>query len=240
MSTQHYCAEESPAQQACQGMLDILPLALAVIPWGVLCGSLAIEVGLTSVQAQAMSLLVFAGAAQLASLSLLSALAPLGSILGTTFVISSRHLLYSAVFREHLRPLNRRWRLALAFVLTDELFAVTVNRINRGRPFNRYHALSVGFGFYLIWNLATFLGIVLGNSVPSLEGLGFEFAIAATFIAIVVPNIRDWPTLVCVVGSGAAAIGFEAFDVPHGLILATGIGMTLGWLTSKSGRAGSD
>jgi branched chain amino acid efflux pump len=94
---------------------DVLPLAIAVIPWGLLAGSLAIESGLTPLQAQCMSLLVFAGAAQLASLNLIQLASPWIAIFSTTFVISSRHLLYSAVYRQEALKLPRLKRYVLAF-----------------------------------------------------------------------------------------------------------------------------
>ncbi|WP_229667961.1 AzlC family ABC transporter permease [Oceanisphaera marina] len=81
-----------------QASIAIFPLCAAVIPWGILCGSLSIQAGLTPLQAQSMSLFVFAGAAQLAGVSLIGvASAPL-PILSSTFIIGSRHLLYSAVY----------------------------------------------------------------------------------------------------------------------------------------------
>lgn len=224
--------EESPIRQ---GMVDILPLALATIPWGILCGSLAVDVGLTAIQAQLMSLLVFAGAAQLASLQLFAAGASTGSLLGTTAVISARHLLYAAVFRNEVRSLNLRWRLALAFVLTDEMFAVVTNRLGRGASFCPLHALSAGFAMYSVWNLATLAGIVLGHAAPDLDQFGFDFAIAATFIAIVIPGIRSCPTLLCVITSGVSAVSLNHQGVEHGLILSTGAGMIVGLLASMNG-----
>ena len=62
---------------------DILPLSIAVIPWGILCGSLAIQVGLSPLQSQLMSLLVFAGAAQLSALTLVGASGGIATILGS-------------------------------------------------------------------------------------------------------------------------------------------------------------
>lgn len=211
-------------------IIAILPLSLATVPWGILCGSLAIKAGLTPWQAQLMSLVVFAGAAQLPSITLLSAGGMLSSIFSSTFVISARHLLYSAVFREHIRKLPFWLRCCTAFFLTDEMFAVTLAYIAKHKHFSLLYALSAGITFYLIWNIATFAGIVAGQYLPGLELLGLEFAIAATFIAIVIPTIKNLATLVCVVTSGVSVLILWQFTPDYALILATIIGMLAGFL----------
>ncbi|WP_420481352.1 AzlC family ABC transporter permease, partial [Aeromonas veronii] len=106
--------------------LDILPLSISVIPWGILCGALALQAGLSPLQAQLMSLLVYAGAAQLSATTLFGAGTPLLLIMGSTVVITSQHLLYGFTFRRDVLPLSLRWRASLAFFLTDEMFAVAL------------------------------------------------------------------------------------------------------------------
>ena len=214
-----------------QAIIDILPLALATVPWGVLCGSLAINVGLTAIQAQLMSLLVFAGAAQLAAVTIMGASGSISSVFSSTFVISSRHLLYSAVFREQVRKSSLGLRCSIAFFLTDEMFAVTCAYMEKSKIFSPAYALSSGFTFYLIWNISTFAGIVAGQHIPNLEHLGLEFAIAATFIAIVVPSIKNRSTLIAVISSGLSVIILSIFAKDYALILSTFIGMFFGYST---------
>lgn len=212
-------------------VVDILPLALATVPWGVFCGSLAINVGLTPLQAQLMSLLVFAGAAQLAAVTIIGAVGSLSSIFSSTFVISSRHLLYSAVFRDHVRNSSLGLRCSIAFFLTDEMFAVTCAYMEKHKMFSPIYALSSGITFYIIWNMSTFAGIFAGQYIPNLEHLGLEFAIAATFIAIVIPAIKDKSTLISVISSGVSAVVLSIFMKDYALIMATFIGMLCGYLT---------
>lgn len=214
-----------------QAIVAIFPLSLAVVPWGVLCGSLAINVGLTPLQAQLMSLLIFAGAAQLAALTIMGAVGSLSSMFSSTFIISSRHLLYSAVFRDHVRKSSFGLRCSIAFFLTDEMFAVTCAYIVKNKRFSPVYALSSGITFYVIWNISTFAGIVAGQHIPNLEHLGLEFAIAATFIAIVIPLIKNKSTMVSVVTSGLSAIILSVFIKEYALIAATFIGMICGYLT---------
>ncbi|MEO0369731.1 MAG: AzlC family ABC transporter permease, partial [Pseudomonadota bacterium] len=138
-----------------QGCVDILPLAIACIPWGILTGALAVQAGLSNLQAQVMSLIVFAGAAQISGLSMIaSGVSPI-SILGSTFVISSRHLLYSIRFRQHVDQLSTAWRLGIGFLLTDEMFAVSEAHTRKVEYFDKYYAFYSGLCFWVIWNLST-------------------------------------------------------------------------------------
>jgi len=214
-----------------RAVIDIMPLALATVPWGILCGSLAINIGLTAIQAQLMSLLVFAGAAQLASITIMGAAGAISSIFSSTFVISSRHLLYSAVFREHVRQRSFLSRSCIAFFLTDEMFAVTCAYIEKHKTFSAIYAVSAGIMFYVVWNASTFAGIVAGQYIPNLESLGLEFAIAATFIAIVIPSIKDSSILIAVIVSGLSALVLSIYIPNSALIIATICGMLAGYFT---------
>ncbi|WP_448546577.1 AzlC family ABC transporter permease [Thalassotalea fusca] len=221
-----------------QATLDVMPLALATVPWGILCGSMAIQIGLTALQAQLMSLLVFAGAAQLAALTLMGAGSALSSIYSSTFVISSRHLLYSAVFREHILKYRFSLRTLLAFLLTDEMFALTCAYLDKHKVFSAMYAFVTGLVFYLVWNIATFTGIYLGQQLPDLSEYGLEFAIAATFIAIVVPSIKSKATLCSVIISGGSALILTAIESEYTLVIATILGMVGGYALSTESTDG--
>lgn len=219
-----------------KGVLATMPLVIAVIPWGLLAGSLALESGLDVFQSQAMSAIVFAGAAQLAALGMIKAGIGLGSIILTTVLITSRHLLYSIAMREKIAPLPWRWRLSLGFLLTDELFAVS----NQGaiHKFDRWYALGGGLNFYVCWNIASFAGIVAGQSIPDMDKWGLDFAIAATFIALVVPLVKKPSVLLCVLSTLVSAVVFELAAVAGGLLLSALIGMIIGYLYGKYTREG--
>ncbi|WP_444896109.1 AzlC family ABC transporter permease [Microbulbifer sp. SSSA005] len=230
MDVQRAIPTERPHSLVMAAILDTLPLAIAVIPWGILCGSLGIKMGLSPLESQLMSLLVFAGAAQLSALSIIGVGGGLSSILGSTAVVSSRHLLYSATFRNEALKLPIYKRIVFAFLLTDEMFAVAENKKRVLGYFSFEYALMSGFTFYLIWNLSTFVGVVAGKSIPNLEALGLEFAIAATFIAMVVPNIKSRATLIAVLISAVSSVMFHIYAVPNGLLFSGLMGMCIGYL----------
>ncbi|MDP2592061.1 AzlC family ABC transporter permease [Vibrio splendidus] len=217
--------------QLWKGVLAGMPLSIAVIPWGILAGSYAIDAGLSQLQAQAMSAILFAGSAQLVAAGMFKAGIGLGTMLLTTLFITSRHFLYSVSMRDKISHLPARWRLLLGFWLTDELFAICSGQSQK--EFNRWYAAGVGGGFYLVWNIASFVGIVAGSQIPSLNEIGLDFAVAATFIALVFPLIRTWPVVVCVVVSLIASVALSVNNVEGGLMIAAISGMLAGFISES-------
>ena len=212
-----------------QAIVDIFPLAISVIPWGILCGSMAIQTGFSPIQAQFLSLFVFAGAAQLSGMSIIGSSGSIFSLISSTSVISSRYLLYSATFRDDVRHLPFFKRFFIAFLLTDEMFAVTETYKQATGKLSVKYAIISGLTFYIIWNISTFIGIYAGTQIPKIESLGLEFAIAATFIAMVIPSIKTHPTLVAVLSSGVSATALYYLKIENGLILSAFIGMFAGY-----------
>ncbi|PML59633.1 AzlC family ABC transporter permease [Vibrio lentus] len=217
--------------QLWKGVLAAMPLSIAVIPWGILAGSYAIDAGLNQLQAQAMSAVLFAGSAQLVAAGMFKSGIGLGTMLLTTFFITSRHFLYSVSMRDKISHLPARWRLLLGFWLTDELFAICSGQSQQ--EFNRWYAAGVGGGFYLVWNIASFVGIIAGSQIPSLNEIGLDFAVAATFIALVFPLIRTWPVVVCVVVSLIASVALSVNNVEGGLMIAAISGMLAGFISES-------
>ncbi|CAM4134976.1 AzlC family ABC transporter permease [Vibrio agarivorans] len=212
-----------------QGTVAMMPLSLAVVPWGFLAGSFAIDSGLTALEGQAMSAILFAGAAQLVAMGMIKTGASVMTMVVTIFFITSRHFLYSLSMRSHIAHLPLRWRVILGFLLTDELFALCGH--HKPNSFDRWYALGAGFSFYLIWNFATFVGIIVGAQIPDLQDYGLEFAIAATFIAIVVPNIKSWPVLLAALSGLVSSVVLAFLGVDSGLVIASLIGMSVGYLS---------
>ena len=211
-----------------QGVIAMLPLSIAVLPWGFLAGSYAIDAGLSCLEAQAMSAVLFAGSAQLVAVGMFKADVGIGSLLLTTFFITSRHFLYSVSMREKISTLPGRWRLLLGFWLTDELFAICSSQLDKN--FNRWYAFGAGGSFYIIWNIASFVGIVAGSQIPSLNEIGLDFAVAATFIALVVPQIKSLSVLTSVAVSLLASVFLSLNSIEGGLMFASISGIVSGYL----------
>lgn len=178
----------SPLKDFLTGALHMTPLNLAVVPWAILAGSMAVDSGLTFAQSVAMSAMVFAGAAQLVTLGLLNSGAGVITIIVSVFFITSQHLLYGLTLRPHVRPFSPLQRAGIGFLLTDELFAVSVAGRQR---LSFAYLFGAGLSFYLVWVLVSILGIVLAHSISDLSRLRLDFSVVATLLAIVVPLIKS-------------------------------------------------
>jgi len=176
---------------------------------------------------------VFAGAAQLVAIGMVKSGASLISILLTTLLLTSQHLLYGMHLRSTLSVLKPRWRMSLGFLMTDEFFAL-VSQYDR-ETFNRWYALGVGLTFYIAWNLFTLAGIVLGKSIPGLEHLGLEFSIVATFIALITPVVRDVPTVVCVAVALLCSVGLSFLQWESAVVVSGVLGMSAGYACKRLG-----
>ncbi|WP_417210728.1 AzlC family ABC transporter permease [Acinetobacter venetianus] len=203
------------------GVIKILPLCFAVLPWGLLAGSMAIQAGLTTLQAIGMSALVFAGAAQLMTLGLVMVGTPALTIIISVFLITTQHYLYALYLRDDISKQPLKHRLMLGFLLTDELFAVSIKK----QQHYIYYLLGAGICFYLCWVLFSICGVLLAASVPNLDQYHLDFSIVATFIAIVVPFIKNLNTLVGVMVSVVLTIVFLSLGIKSAAILAGVIGM---------------
>jgi 4-azaleucine resistance transporter AzlC len=216
---------------ALKGIVDMLPLNLAVLPWGILCGYLAIQRDFSVMEALLMPLLVFAGAAQLVATELIGNNAPLATILFTVFIISSRHFLYGLALRDKIKTLSLTKRLSIAFVLTDELFALSTSKKSLQGKLRLAYGLAAGVSFYLGWLLWNIIGIIAGSYLPDLTSLGLDFAIAATFIALVVPTITTIPVFVTVVVAAALSVIFKLWHWQLDLVMASVIAMGCGYIS---------
>jgi predicted branched-subunit amino acid permease len=121
----------------------------------------------------------------------------------------------------------------LGFLLTDELFSLSGDRRAYRNKYRLYYAVGAGGSFYLAWNAWTALGIIAGAWLPDMTDLGLDFAIAATFIALVIPDIKSLPILVCVLVSTILSVIFSIYEMELGLVAAALMGMTAGFSVQK-------
>jgi 4-azaleucine resistance transporter AzlC len=215
-------------------------MLVGAAPFGLIFGTLASSSGLSALGALGMSLFVFAGSSQFIALTLLTGGAGLAVIVLTTFVVNLRHALYSATLLPHVASLSQRWRIPLAFWLTDETFAVVQHRYGQhdGAPYKHWYYLGSCLAMYGNWFAWTLGGVLLGNSVAGLDQLGLEFAMAATFTGIVVPMLKNRPMVAAALAAAAVALAARGLPYKLGLMLAALAGVLVGlWL---EGRAEGD
>lgn len=215
------------------------PILVGVVPFGMIYGAVAGAAGLPDALAVAMSSVVFAGSAQFVGAQLIGAGAPAFVLLLTTFVVNLRHLLYSASLAPHVRHLSTRWRLLLAYLLTDEAYAVTVLRYTESSqssaPMRHWYFLGSGLALWASWQMSTLVGVVLGAQVP--PGWSLDFALALTFIGLVVPTLRDRPHIGAALSAGLVAVAAAGWPYRLGLMAAALTGIIVGVvLEATAGR----
>jgi 4-azaleucine resistance transporter AzlC len=225
------------------GVKAELPILLGVSPFGMIYGVLALSAGLPATLAFAMSSVVFAGSAQFVGAQLIGTGAPGIVILVTTFIVNLRHVLYSASVAPYLKQLNTRWKCMLAYLLTDEVYAVAITRFTQPgaspstSPSLRWYFLGAGLAQWSAWQASTAVGIALGAQIP--PGWALDFAIALTFIALVIPTLTDRPTVAAALSAGIVAVLTAGWPYKLGLVLAAVVGIVVGLLVEGKPKAGA-
>jgi 4-azaleucine resistance transporter AzlC len=230
------------------GARDTIPMLVGAAPFGLIFGTLASAGPLAVWQGQAMSLAVFAGSSQFIALGLAAGHAGLAVIWLTTLIVNLRHMLYAATLLPHLKHLPAGWRWLLGFLLTDEAFAVMAGHYARAMKegadtrLSHWYYLGSGLSMYLNWQAWTLAGLVFGAAFPRLSDLGLDYAMAATFIAIVTPQCASRPHLGAAVTAGALALVLAGLPYKLGLLAAVAGGVVVGmaltrWMKGEEGKA---
>lgn len=226
-----YSQQRSQWQRAfTHGALHMTPLNLAVIPWGVLAGSMAVEAGLSFWQSISMSAMIFAGAAQLVTLGLLNSGAGYITIIVSVFFITSQHLLYGLTMRPHVKDFTAIQRLSIGFLLTDELFAISAAK---RQPLSFPYLFGAGFSFYIVWLITSLLGIMMANFITDLSRLHLDFSVVATLLAIVVPLTKKISTICGVIFSLVVAVTLSLYSISSAIVIAGVGGMCVSVMVSR-------
>lgn len=214
-----------------QGFRAAAPLWLGVLPFGLVYAVVARDAGLSLIETQALSVLVFAGSAQFSAAGLFGSGAAAIEIVSTTFLLNVRHVLYGLSLGRRI-PLRGWRRVTAAYFLTDEAFGVVAAREERTFAF----LLGAELSLFATWNLATLGGALVGTAIPDPAELGLDLVFPLAFLALLVPLVRTRVELLVAVVSGAVAYVL-AEGLPGGLpILVTGIAGSLLGASLTRGR----
>ena len=219
-------ASPTPALRAARRrlLLDTAGIAVSAIGFGFVFGLAARDAGYSPIEACAMSVIVFAGAAQFAAVGYVAAGLPWAPILVLTLFLNARHMLYSASLAPRLRGIPFLHRAAMAHVLTDEAFALAATHFHRlGRVDVPGYWIGAILGVFIPWNVATLAGVLLGGAIPdpSVFGLDIVFPAAMAGLAVGLMTGRRE-----VVAAGAGAV----FGVLLSLLAGPALGIVAGGL----------
>ena len=217
------------------GIKAELPILLGVTPFGMIYGVLAMGAGLPVGPAMAMSSIVFAGSAQFVGAQLIRSGTPGMVIVFTTFIVNLRHMLYSASIAPHLAHLSPQVEVVVGLPAHRRSLRRHHHPLqsDRRRFANKHwYLLGAGLALWSTWQVSTAVGIFLGAQVPSSWSL--DFTLALTFIALVVPVLRDRPSMAAALSAGVIAV--LAADLPYklGLMVAAIGGIAIGlWVEAR-------
>jgi 4-azaleucine resistance transporter AzlC len=210
-----------------RGLVDVSPLLLGMIPFGAITGVAAVDAGLGFAEAIALSVVVFAGASQLAALELLAVDAHLALVVVTAVVINLRMAMYSASIAPYFERFSTAWRAGLSYLLTDPSYALSIVEFRSDRDVDRRaYYLGVAVTLWVTWQLTTAAGYLLGAGVP--DSWQLDFAVPLVFLALLVPAIEDRASLAAgLVGAGVAVAGV-GIPLNLGLLVGATAGVLAG------------
>lgn len=211
-----------------EGARTILPMLLGIVPFGVIVGITAAGTEIGGLTGFLTSPIIFAGAAQLATIQLVDQGAAAAVIVATALVINSRHLMYSAGLAGPFQQFPRSWRFSLPYLLTDQafLFSSLTWETEDDPVARRWFFLGVGLGLWVPWQIATAGGVLVGTGIP--DSWQLDFAIPLVFMALLPTAIRARPELAAAVVAGTVAVIAQPMPWNAGLMVAAASGIGTG------------
>jgi 4-azaleucine resistance transporter AzlC len=214
------------------GFLAVIPLWLGAAPFGMIYAVSALAAGLSPIQTLVMSLIVFAGAAQFTATGLFAAGATPLTLIITTLVVNARHILMGASMAPHLRNTPAWIRGLIAFQLTDETYAIGLQRFLKGDGSAAYQ-IGANLSMYVTWQSSTIIGMLIGTQIPDPATYGLDLVFPLTFIGLLVPILKTRIDTSVAFFAGILALAGALFMPGRWYILlagvvASGLGMLLG------------
>ena len=227
-----------------QGMVAAAPIAVGVVPFGLVAGAAPVEAGMGISEAVGFSMLVFAGASQLAAIDILGGGGAVAVAVVSALMINLRFVMYSASLAPHLADVSIGRRLVSAYVMTDQAYALAIARYTGAEPLAdpgdrlRYYR-GAALTFWVTWQTATVLGAVGGGSIP--DSIPLDFAIPLAFLALLVPAVTDRPTVVAAAIGGLGTVAAaEAGAGDLSLVLGATAGILAGTIVGSGSDEGAD
>ena len=213
-----------------QLLKDSIGIMVSAAGFGLVYGLSAREAAFSPIEAGAMSVLVFAGAAQFAAVGYVAGGFSIAAIVALTAFLQARHLLYAAALAPYLTDRPRWVRAALAYLLTDEAFALAIAHFRRiGRGDVRGYLIGAFVSTFIPWNVATVVGVTLGGSIPEPSRFGLDVIFPAAMGGLAVGLVTGRRELIAAIAGATLAVGIGlAWDPAAGIIAGGVLGPILG------------
>ncbi len=215
------------------GFKATLPITPGVIPFAAVMGTVCADAHLSFFQSVAMNVILYAGASQLAAVDLMTKHSPVSVVVATGLIINLRFLLYSAAFSPVVQHARTHVKLASAFFLTDQNYAVMCAHENRLR--NNREMIEFYFGSVLcitvVWQSSMIAGYIFGNFAPASWSL--DYAVPLSFITLMIPTLKNAKYVAVALFSSVVAILLKPIPYNLGLIVTALLAIALGVLLSR-------
>jgi len=222
------------------GLREMLPAYPGIVAWGLVTGVAMVKSGLSVPLALFMTLVAYAGSAQLASLPLIAAAAPVWVIGVTALVTNLRFVIYGAAMRGWLTHYSPRRRGAIGYFTGDFSFVLFMNRVAREGAFPHRDAWLFGLAFsnWIAWQGSSIAGIVAASFIPTDWGL--QFAGTLALLALVVPLVRERAGASGALAAGVVALLGHGWPFRAGLLAGVVAGIVVATLVDEYGTAATE
>jgi len=216
------------------GLVDMAGIAPGIAAWGLLTGIAMAKSDLAMPLALLMSLIVFAGSAQVAALPLLASGAPLWLIWATALCINLRFVIFSAGWRRYIGTLPRPRRMRMAYFAADLNYALVLKRFPQPpgtSTFVPYFWGGVSLN-WSSWQLPSLIGLLVGDRIPTEWGMGFAGTLA--LLGLTYAMLHDRSTCIAAAVAGAAAVAAFALPLRLNILVAIAAAVVVGLLIDHS------
>jgi predicted branched-subunit amino acid permease len=222
------------------GARSQIPLFAGVIPFGLAAGAFTAAVLDSAGAAVALHAAMFAGRGQMVAMQMAREQSPLLLMAVANFVINLRNMMYGASIARHFTHLSVPWRLFLAFFLVDNVYAMSIKRLERDaatRNANTRHFFFLGGGVavFCVWTVAGVAGAFFGSAIP--ESYGLSFVPNLSFIFILAMNVQRREDVICALAAGLTALALSWLPWQGGLFAGVLAGLLAGAVVAERGRA---
>lgn len=209
-----------------RGIRDTLPLLVPVVPFALVLGLAIAESTVPNLIGWLGSSLIFGGAAQLTVVSLAGGGAVLGAVVAAGLVVNARHFMYSAALAPTFGRQPRWFRWVGPYFLLDQMFALSVFRLDEPAPSFRHYYLTCGLTFWTVWQTTVALGLVVGPVVPESWSLGF--AVPLMFLGLLIGTLTSPPAIAAAVVGGVMTWATMGIPNQIGLLVGAASGVVAG------------
>ncbi|MCV2217319.1 AzlC family ABC transporter permease [Thauera sp. Sel9] len=216
-----------------EGLRDFLPLSVGLVPWGIVTGIAMRSIGLTELESLGMNLLVYAGTAQLGTLPLIAAGAPLWLIMLTALALNLRFVIFSASIAPMFAGRSLSERLASSYLLVDGVYAICADKALKSDdvPWRWGYFIAPSIFNWMMWQLFVAFGVFGADFVP--RDWSLEFMVTIALMVMVLPMLRTRPMLVAALAGGLGAVLLRGLPLRLGVVAGIVVGIGAGFIAER-------